>query len=50
MSHWWSPRTWVRLEELKQLEKQAAKLAAAGLPVPPSLSAKIAELSSELSG
>ncbi len=49
MSHWWSPFTLARLELLKQLQKRAAALQAANLPVPASLSTKIAELEAKVS-
>lgn len=48
MTHWWDPRLYVRLEELKLLEKRAQAFTSKGLPVPQSLSDKISKVQGKL--
>ena len=49
MTHWWNPKTLLRMKELERLEKMARSLQADDLPVPGSLKMKIAELRQKLS-
>lgn len=49
MPHWWSPRWILRMKLLQKLQGKAAELQSLNLPVPASLSAKIAELEAQVS-